>query len=83
MKQYFVANEIPAAKQAAAFISTIGVMKAYKTLQDILAPADPCCSAQLDTLCNALSNHHYSPKSLQLAVNVLDHTSAPKGPRNP
>ena len=57
MKQYFVANEIPAAKQAAAFISTIGVMKAYKTLQDILAPADPCCSAQLDALCNALRNH--------------------------
>ena len=47
-KQYFVANEIPAGKQAAAFISTIGV-KGYKTLQDILAPADPC-STQLEAL---------------------------------
>ena len=64
IRQYFVANDIAAAKQVPAFISTIGV-KGYKTLQDILAPADPC-AAQLNALCDALRNH-FSPKPLQLA----------------
>ena len=50
IKQYFVANDIAAAKQVPAFISTIGV-KGYKTLQDILAHVDPCSWTRFVTHC--------------------------------
>ena len=73
IRQYFVANDIAAAKQVPAFISTIGA-KSYKTLQDILAPADPC-AAQLNALCDALRNH-FSPKPLQLAERFRLHKCA-------
>ena len=64
IKQFFIANDIEAERQAPALISTIGV-SGYKTLQDLFAPDDPCTQT-LDDLCTAL-RQHYSPRKLQLA----------------
>ena len=65
VKQYFLANDINAAKQKAALVSMIGA-KGFKTLEDLFAPNDPCAEDDVNALFTALRDH-YSPKPLQLA----------------